>query len=84
MEVKCVTLFCELFQQYSCKIFAKTNCLGKRSKEDTFALILFKPFQPSVAFHMETRQLICILNRMAGFYIGDDNRFSKSRKLRAM
>ena len=78
------------FLSYSSNILAKSlpkliaYALGKRSKEDTFALILFKPFQPSVAFHMETRQLICILNRMAGFYIRDDNRFSKSRKLRAM
>ena len=48
------------FVTYSSNILAKflpkliAYALGKRSKEETFALILFKPFQPSVAFHMET------------------------------
>ena len=30
---------------------------------------LFKPFQPSVAFHIETRHLICTANQMTGFYM---------------
>ena len=31
--------------------------------------IWIKAFQPSVAFHIETSHLICILNQMTGFYI---------------
>ena len=27
------------------------------------------PFQPSVAFHIETSHLICIASKMTGFYI---------------
>ena len=31
--------------------------------------ILFNPFQPSVAFHIETSHLICCANQMTGFYM---------------
>ena len=29
----------------------------------------FNPFQPSVAFHIETSHLICTANQMTGFYV---------------
>ena len=29
----------------------------------------FNPFQPSVAFHIETNHLICLGNQMTGFYV---------------
>ena len=29
----------------------------------------FNPFQPRVAFHIETSHLICIANQMTGFYM---------------
>ena len=30
---------------------------------------LFNPVQPSVAFHIETRHLICNANQITGFYM---------------
>ena len=29
----------------------------------------FNPFQPSVAFHLETSRLTCTTNQMTGFYM---------------
>ena len=34
-----------------------------------FSIQYINPFQPSVAFHMETSHLISIANQMTGFYI---------------
>ena len=34
----------------------------------------FNQFQPSVAFHKETSHLICIPNKMTGFYICNTGR----------
>ena len=31
--------------------------------------IVLNPFQPSVAFHIETSHLLCTKNQMAGFYM---------------
>ena len=33
----------------------------------SYSKIPFKPFQPGVAFHMETCHLICSANQMSGF-----------------
>ena len=34
-----------------------------------FNVDFFDPFQPSVAFHIETSHLTCIANEMTGFYM---------------
>ena len=34
-----------------------------------YVVIMFNPFQTSVAFHMETSRLTCIANQMTGFYM---------------
>ena len=38
-----------------------------RKKHEIYILNTLNPFQPSVAFHIETRHLICSVNQITGF-----------------
>ena len=49
-----------------------TLCM-KELKENILICLNFKPFQPSVAFHIETSHLFCRTKQMTGFYVKRSN-----------
>ena len=48
----------------------------------TSALDSCNPFQPSVAFHIETNHLICTLNQMNGFYMKFNTELKWAERIR--
>ena len=48
----------------------------------TFFYSYLKPFQPSVAFHLETSHLFCSAKRMIGFYMKHSLLFIRTSKIR--
>ena len=58
------------WQDYYVNEKLKTNGLNELFFEKRLYFnSLFNPFQPSVAFHIETSHLICTANQMTGFYL---------------
>ena len=43
--------------------------IGKFGNKEGHSLKQFNPFQPSIAFHIETSHLFCRANQVTGFYI---------------